>query len=297
LTKITAWFWAIRPFTISAAVVPVLVGSALAFYEGIFHMLRFILVLIACFFVQVTTNLVDEYSDHARPEGGQKILAPYKVIARGLLTSKEIKRGALVCFSIAAAIGIYLIYVSGLPILFMCLASAMVAYFYSAGPRPLGKLGLGQPLVFIFMGIVMVVGSYYVQTRYFTPDIFLISLPVGFTVTAILAANDIRDMEEDKAGGKNTVVTVFGRGFAWWEYLFLLSAAFFIVIILASIGRLELTSLMVLLALPQGVITLRTLRKGQSRLELAPGVPATSRLHLYFGLLLTFGILLGRFGR
>lgn len=297
MTKIKAWFWAIRPFTISAAVVPVLVGSALAFREGIFHILLFILVLVACFFVQVTTNLVDEYSDHARPESGQKILAPYKVIARGLLTSKEIKQGALVCFSIAAAIGIYLIYVSGLPILFMCLASAAAAYFYSAGPRPLGKLGLGQPLVFIFMGTVMVVGSYYVQTRYFTPDIFLLSLPVGCTVTAILAANDIRDMEEDKAGGKNTIVTVCGRGFAWWEYLFLVSAPFLIVILLASIGRLELTSLMVLLALPQGVITLRTLRRGQSRPELAVGLPATSRLHLYFGLLLTFGVLLGRFGR
>jgi 1,4-dihydroxy-2-naphthoate octaprenyltransferase len=297
LKKIKAWFWAIRPFSISAAVVPVLVGSAWAFREGIFSVFRFILVLVACFFVQVTTNLVDEYSDHARPEGGQKILAPYKVIALGLLTSREIKLGALVCFSIAAAIGLYLVYLSGLPVLLMCLASAAAAYFYSAGPRPLGKIGLGQPLVFLFMGMVMTAGSFYVQTQYFTPDIFLLSLPVGCTVTAILASNDIRDMEEDKAGGKKTIVTAFGRGLAWWEYCFLVSAAFLTVVILVSAGRLGLPSLIVLLALPQAVIALRILKKGRSRPELAGGVPATSRLHWYFGLLLTAGVLLGHFIR
>ncbi len=297
MIKIKAWFWAIRPFSFSAAVVPVLVGSAFAFREGLFHLFRFLLVLIACLFVQVTTNLVDEYSDHVRPEGEQKILAPYKVIALGLLTSSEIKRGALVCFSIAAAIGIYLVYVSGLPVLFMCLAGAAAAYFYSAGTRPLGKIGLGQPLVFIFMGIVMVVGSFYVQTQYFTSDIFLFSLPVGFTVTAILAANDIRDMEEDKAGGKQTIVTVFGRDVAWWEYLFIVLAAFLTVIILVSVGRLELTSLIILLAIPQSVITLRILRKGRNRSELAGGIPSASRLHLFFGILLTIGVLLGQFIR
>jgi 1,4-dihydroxy-2-naphthoate octaprenyltransferase len=295
IIKIKAWFWAVRPFSISAAVVPVLAGSAFAFTEGIFNVLRFILVLTASVLIQITTNLVDEYADHARPEGGQKILAPYKVIALGLLTGKEVKQGALICFSLASAIGLYLVYVSGLPVLIMCLASALAAYFYSAGPRPLGKIGLGQPLVFIFMGVVMVTGSFYVQTHYFTSVVFLLSLPVGFTVTTILAANDIRDMEEDRGGRKNTIVTAFGRKAAWWEYLFLVSGAFLTVIILVSLGSLHPASLLVLLALPQAVLTLRILKKGRNRPELAGGVPASSSLHLYFGVLLTAGILFGHF--
>ena len=147
VSKIKAWFWAIRPFSISAAVVPVLVGSAFAFYGGKFSLFRFLLVLIAGILVQMATNLIDEYSDHARPEGEHKIPAPYKVIALGKLTAKEVKLGAFVCFGVATVIGIYLIYLCGLPILFMSLGAAAAAYFYSAGPLPLGKIGLGQPLV------------------------------------------------------------------------------------------------------------------------------------------------------
>ena len=294
LTKIKVWFHAIRPFTLSAAVVPVLVGSALAFRDGTIDAFRFILVLIACLLVQITTNLVDEYSDHSRPEGGQKILASHKVIALGRLTGKAVKVGALICFCTAAAIGIYLIYAAGLPVLYLCLASAAAAYFYSAGPLPLGKIGLGQPLVFVFMGIVMVSGSYYVQTGFFTLDAVLLSLPVGFTVTAILAANDIRDMEEDRATGKISVVTKFGRRFAWGEYLFIVAAALLVVIGLVAAGTLELPALIVLLAVPQAVSALRILWKGKSRQELALGVPATSSLHWYFGVLLTAGILLGQ---
>jgi 1,4-dihydroxy-2-naphthoate octaprenyltransferase len=295
VSKIKAWFWAIRPFSISAAVVPVLVGSAFAFYSGKFSFLRFLLVLIACILVQMATNLIDEYSDHARPEGEHKILAPYKVIALGRLTAKEVKLGAFVCLGIATAIGIYLIYLCGLPILFMCLGAAAAAYFYSAGPLPLGKIGLGQPLVFVFMGMVMVSGSYYVQTGYFTPDIFWLALPVGCTVTAILAANNIRDMEEDRAAQKRTIVTVCGRRFAWWEYLLLVTAAFVTVIVLVIARQISPVALISLLAVPQAVLALRILLRGRNRPELAKGVPATANLHWYFGVLLSVGVALGRF--
>jgi 1,4-dihydroxy-2-naphthoate octaprenyltransferase len=297
LNKIKAWYWAIRPFSISAAVVPVLVGSALAFREGTFNILRFLLVLAASILVQMATNLIDEYADHDRPEGGQKIIAPYKVIALKLLTAREVKNGAIVCFGVATAIGIYLVFAAGWPILFLCLASAGAAYFYSAGPRPLGKIGLGQPLVFVFMGMVMVVGSYYVQTGIFTSAGFWLAVPVGCTVTAILAANDIRDLEEDKTSGKHTVVTKFGRNVAWWEYLALVAAAFISVVLLAALGKLEWIALIALLAMPQAVKALVILRRGKNRPELAKGVPATANLHWYFGALLALGVGLGRFIR
>jgi 1,4-dihydroxy-2-naphthoate octaprenyltransferase len=177
----------------------------------------------------------------------------------------------------------------------MCLGAAAAAYFYSAGPLPLGKIGLGQPLVFVFMGLVMVSGSYYVQTGGFTPDIFWLALPVGCTVTAILAANNIRDMEEDRAVQKRTIVTVLGRRVAWWEYLLLVAAAFLTVIVLVIARQISPLALISLLAVPQAVVALRILRKGRNRPELARGVPASANLHWYFGALLAVGVALGRF--
>ncbi|MDO8473710.1 MAG: 1,4-dihydroxy-2-naphthoate octaprenyltransferase, partial [Dehalococcoidia bacterium] len=227
------WYWAARPFTLSAAVVPILVGSALAFHDGKANPVLLLLMLVASILVQATANLVDEFSDHARPEGKEKLIAPYKVIALGLLSPRAVKGGAMVLFGIATIIGLYLVSVAGWPVLALALCSAVVAYFYAGGPRPLGTMGLGQPLVFIFMGPVMVLGAYYVQARAFTYEALWLSLPVGCTVTAILAANDLRDMEEDRTVGKRTPVTRFGRGFGRVQWAVLVAIAFVSAVALA----------------------------------------------------------------
>ena len=293
--KLKAWFWASRPFTLTAAVVPVLVGSALAFRDGEFSPGLFVLVLIACLLVQIAANLVDEYSDHARPEGGEKLLAPYKVIALGLLSSRAVKLGAAFCLGTAAAIGIYLISVAGWPILVICLSSVAVTYFYSAGSSPLGSIGLGHPLVFVFMGPIMVLGAYYVQTRSFTAEALWYSIPMACTVTAILAANDLRDLEEDRSAGKITPVTLFGRLFVKWELTALVAAAFGIIITLAITGKWHLWVLLSGLAIPQAVKTLKVVWHGHDRPGLALALRSTARLHGLLGLLLACGVALGRF--
>ncbi|MDO8579054.1 MAG: 1,4-dihydroxy-2-naphthoate octaprenyltransferase [Dehalococcoidales bacterium] len=292
MNKLHIWIRASRPFTLPGAIAPVLAGTALAFSEGKGNFWFFLLVLISSLLVQIATNLVDEYADHARPEGKRKLLAPYKVIALGLLSPTAVKRGAMVCFGIATAIGIYLIVHSGWPILVICLASIAVAYFYSAGTIPLGKMGLGQPLVFVFMGPVMVMGSYFVQTKSFTIDSLWLSIPMGCTVTAILAANDLRDFEEDQAGGKRTPVTTFGRNFGRWEWAILVIAAFLAVIVMAAVKILPLTSLLSLAALPLAIVAFRLVRSGRERPQLAPALPATARFHGLFGALLALGIFL-----
>jgi 1,4-dihydroxy-2-naphthoate polyprenyltransferase len=293
LNKLNIWIRASRPFTLPGAIAPVVVGTALAFSEGKGNFWLFLLVLMASLLIQIATNLVDEYSDHARPEGGKKLLAPYKVIALGLLSPAAVKRGAIVCFAVATGIGIYLIIHSGWPVLVICLASIAVAYFYSAGTIPLGKMGLGQPLVFFFMGPVMVMGSYFVQTKSFTLDSLWLSVPMGCTVTAILAANDLRDFEEDRHGQKHTPVTAFGRSFGVWEWTALVIAAYLAVIVMTIVNILPVASLLSLLALPPALTALKLLRNGQERLHLAPALPATARFHGLFGLLLALGIMLG----
>ena len=147
-----AWYWAIRPFSLSASVVPIVIGSVLASRYDAFSSVLFVLMLLASMLVQSATNLVDEYADHAQGQTPGKVLAPYKVIERGVLSAQAVRRGAMVCFGIATLIGVYLVLRTGWPLVLVCLASVAVAYGYSAGPWPLGELGLGEPLVFVFYG-------------------------------------------------------------------------------------------------------------------------------------------------
>ena len=292
--KVQTWYRASRPFTLSAALAPVLVGSSLAFRDGRANLGIFILVLMASALVQITANLVDEYSDHARPEGKNKLLAPHKVIALGVLSSQAVKRGAIFCAGIASIIGIFLVVITGWPLLIVCLFSLTTAYFYSAGPRPLGSIGLGHPMVFLFMGPVMVIGSYYVQTHAVTAEALWLSISVGCTVTAILLANDLRDLEEDRAVGKITPVTQFGRLFGKWEWISLTVAAFLIVIAVAVAENSPLI-LLALLALPQAVKTSRVVGRARERADFALALKATSLLHGQLGLLLSIGLGLSRF--
>ncbi|MBI2866452.1 MAG: 1,4-dihydroxy-2-naphthoate octaprenyltransferase [Chloroflexi bacterium] len=289
------WYRASRPFTLTASVVPVLVGSALAYQEGQASLTLFALMLVASVLVQVGANLVDEYSDHLRPEGSQKVPAPYKVIALGLLQPQAVKRGAITCFGVATIIGVYLVAVAGWPIFALSLVSLLVAYFYAGGPKPLGTFAIGQPLVFIFMGLGIVTGAYYVHTHTVTVEALVLSAAVGCMVTAILVANDLRDLEEDRAAGKRTPVTLLGRPFGRWSWAALVMAGFFIVVWLATAGAMGLTTLLALLALPQAIRALRTVWSGDDRPRLLMALRQSAKLHLWFGTLLALGVGMGGF--
>ena len=289
------WFQAVRPFTLSAAVVPVLVGSTLVVETGTFHAFLFILVLIGSVLVQCGTNLTDEHADHGTDTARHKVQAPYKVIARGLLTPGAVLRGALTCFGLAALIGVYLVTRTGWPLAVLCLASVGVAYCYSAGPLPLGNVALGEPLVFIFMGPVMVLGSFYVQTQTITWTAAWLSLPVACLVTDILIANNLRDAEEDSLSGKTTLVHLWGRQPVALLYCALLLIAF------ASLAALVLTGLgswiwlATFLALPQAIGTGRNVIRSKERASLHQALRGTAQLHLRFGLLLSAALVLGPF--
>ncbi len=289
--RIVSWILASRPFSLSASVVPVLVGSALAFRAGSFDGTRFGLVLVGAVLVQVGTNLVDEYADHLRPAGQHKLQAPYKVIARGMLSPVEVRAGALAAFGLATLIGLYLVRVTGWPLLALCLASLAAAYLYAGGPRPLGDLGIGWPIVFIFMGPVMVAGSYYAQAGGFSTDAWLFGVPVGCLVTAILVANDLRDFEEDLAAGRATPVVRFGLGFGRFAWTFLVGGAFISLAVLASGFGLAL--LLPLAAAPPAFQTARRVWSARTRPERADALPRTAALHGWFGLLTAGAILIG----
>ena len=290
LTYSKAWLWAIRPFSLSAAVVPVLVGSALAAQEVVFDWLLFSFVLAGSLGIQIGTNLTDEYMDHLRGGGDTKFPAPHKVLQRGLLTEREVLLGCIVSFAVGIGTGLYIVSQVGWPILAVGLASVFVAVFYSAGPRPLGDTGVGEATVFFFMGPLMVVASHYVQTEELTWPPFWASIPVAFLVTAILQTNNMRDVEEDRRSGKRTLVTMLGPGPGRWTYLGMLGSSYVSLVVIAATGVVPMAALAGLGSLPWAGALVARSWKARERREMSMVLVGTAKLHARAGLLYAAGL-------
>jgi 1,4-dihydroxy-2-naphthoate polyprenyltransferase len=287
---VKTWYWAIRPFSLSASVVPIVLGSVLALRYEAFDGFLFALMLLGSMLVQSGTNLIDEYADHEQGQTPGKVLAPYKVIALGQLTPRAVRLGALICFGAAALIGLYLVGRTGWPLALVCLASVGVAYGYSAGPYPLGQLGLGEPLVFVFMGPVMVLSSFYVHAHTLYWPVVWLSLPIGCLVTAILVVNNLRDVDEDLQHGKSSMATVWGRRTASWVYCGLLLVAFGTLGLLVISGTGSWLWLVPFILLPQSIAVAQQVRQGRERVVLHQALQGTAALHLRFGLLLAVAL-------
>lgn len=207
----TPWLLAARPKTLAAAVVPVLVGTSLA---GVRHWPSFAFALLGAVFIQIGTNFVNDALDFKKGADTHERLGPLRVTQAGLLSAEAVMRGAAVCFALAAACGVPLIVRGGWPILAIGLASIAAAYAYTGGPYPLAYNGLGELFVMIFFGIVAVGGSYYLQRLTIDRDALLAGVACGALAIVLLAINNLRDIENDRASNKRTMAARFGRGFA-----------------------------------------------------------------------------------
>jgi 1,4-dihydroxy-2-naphthoate octaprenyltransferase len=296
LDALKTWFTASRPYTLSAGVVPVGVGGALAASQGLFSWGLWVLTLAGALLVQIGTNLTDEFADHGATASAHKYLAPHKVIARGLLSEAAVKAGAAAVFALATLIGAYLVWRTGWPLLVLCLVSLAAAYAYSAGPLPLGNYALGEPLVFVMMGPVMVAGTVYVQTVRWEPLALWFALPVGALVTAILMANNLRDAEEDRATRRRTLVTVLGPARVRRAHHALTVLAYLCVAVAWTAGWSGPWVLLPWLTLPLAWRVGRLLHGDGERARLHRALKGTSALHAAFGLLLALGLLIQGLG-
>ena len=199
------WVMAARPRTLPAAIAPVLVGTAAA-VESEGHLPRvgaFLAALIGSIFIQIGTNLANDYSDAKRGADTVDRLGPVRVTSAGLVTPQRVLTATWVAFGVAVACGIYLTAVAGLAILLIGALSIAAGVLYTGGPRPYGYAGLGEVFVFLFFGLVAVNGSYYVQVERLDALPLGLSIAVGFLATAILVVNNVRDLETDRRAGKN----------------------------------------------------------------------------------------------
>ena len=285
-----SWLWATRPFSLSASVAPVLVGTALAAGGGGTDWLLFALALTGSVAIQIGTNLTDEYTDHRRHGGAGKFLAPHKVIQRGLLSERAVLMGTAAAFGYGIAAGLVIVSQVGWPILAVGIASVAVAYLYAGGPRPLGALGLGEPLVLVFMGPVMVMAAYYVQAREVTLAAFWVSLPVAFVVTAILHCNNLRDIAEDQAASKRSVATRIGVTPSRWVYAGLLAAAYVAIAALGATSTPSAWLLAGLLPAPWALDAARKLFRADDRAAMNRMMVRSAELHGWTGVTLAAGL-------
>ena len=214
------WIIAFRIKTLPAAISPVLVGTALAYkISNDFNLVIFLSILSASIFIQIGTNLSNDLSDFLNGADTGDRLGPIRVAQSGLLTIDKLKLGIIISFSLAILFGFYLVSVGGNIIMLIGLLSIISGILYTAGPYPLGYNGLGDIFVFIFFGVVAVMGTYYLNTLTINIESLVCGIIIGALSTAILIVNNIRDVKTDAASGKNTLAVKLGLTFSKIEFL------------------------------------------------------------------------------
>ena len=286
------WLMAARIRTLPASVAPVLVGTALAGFLHVFHPLRFFAALVGAMFIQVGTNLSNDYSDARRGADAEDRLGPVRVTAGGLVPPRRVLLATYISFGVAVLAGIYLIAVAGWQLLLVGAASILAGVLYTGGPRPYGYEGLGELFVFLFFGIVAVVGSYYVQVERFEWEAFALSVPVGLLAAAILVVNNVRDIETDRRVGKRTLAVRLGRLRTRRLYATMIVVAYLAPIVIWVAGGLSFCILLTLLSAPLAVPLIRSVGARTDGASLNEALAGTGRLLAVYSLLLAAGVLL-----
>jgi 1,4-dihydroxy-2-naphthoate octaprenyltransferase len=287
------WLQAARPRTLPAAVAPVLIGTAAAVqWAGELPRIgAFLAALVGSIFIQIGTNLANDYSDARRGADTADRLGPVRVTSAGLVTPQRVLTATYVAFAVAVACGIYLAAVAGIVILLVGAFSIAAGVLYTGGPRPYGYAGLGEVFVFLFFGLVAVNGSYYVQLEELDALALGLSISIGFLATAIIVVNNVRDVETDRRAGKNTLAVRVGRANAVALYRLLVLGSFVVLPIALWAGDSSWLPLIGLLALPLAVPPLRTMANRTDGPSLNGALAQTGALLGVFSLLVTVGLL------
>jgi 1,4-dihydroxy-2-naphthoate octaprenyltransferase len=285
---------AARVRTLPAAIGPVLVGTALAGYQNVFHPLRFTAALIGAVFIQVGTNLSNDYSDARRGADTEDRLGPVRITAGGLVPPRQVLIATYISFGVAVAAGAYLIAVAGWQLLLVGAASILAGVLYTGGPRPYGYEGLGEVFVFLFFGIVAVAGSYFVQVEHLDWEAFALAVPVGLVAAGILMVNNIRDIETDRRAGKRTLAVRLRRRRARGLFALTIYSAYLLLVITWIFGPLTAWVMLPWLTVPVGAEIVRDIRNRVDGPGLNRALAQTGMLQLAFCTLLAAGILISR---
>ena len=288
------WLRTGRPHTLTATLSPLLVGTAVAAYEGVLRPVNFVLALLAALLLQIGTNYFNEYFDYRYGLDSVESLGASTVIFRGEMTAGQVFGGGLLCFVLAILLGLVLLSLVGPAIILFGLVGMAIAYFYSARPFTLARRGLGDLMVYLAMGLLATWGAYYVQIPRWSWLACAASVPVGLLVTAILNMNNVRDYQEDRRVRKLTLPVRFGQTFGLWYHTCLLLGSYLVVTAFVIARWLPIYSLLVWITFPLAFLNVRSVLTALDRRAFIVGIKRTSMLHLQFGALLAIGLLLAR---
>jgi 1,4-dihydroxy-2-naphthoate polyprenyltransferase len=286
------WLMAARLRTLPAAVAPVLVGTSLALGSGHFRALAFVAALFGAVFIQVGTNLSNDYSDARRGADTEDRLGPVRVTAGGLVPPGRVLLATYVTFGLAVLCGVYLVAVAGWELIAVGAVSILAGVLYTGGPRPYGYEGLGELFVFLFFGIVAVSGSYFVQVQQLPWEAYVCAVPVGLLASAILVVNNVRDLETDRRAGKRTLAVRLGRERTRMLYTTMVAGAFLLAPPPWLLGSMTGWLLLPWCAIPLAVPLVRNVRTRVDGPTLNGALAKTGALQLVFCLLFSGGILL-----
>ena len=290
MSPIRIWILAARPATLPAALSGVVVGIGAAAGSGGPMRLDTALGCVAvALLLQVVANFANDLSDFRRGADTADRQGPLRVAAAGLVTERQLEVAIGIAIALAGIVGLWLAYVGGPVLIVLGVLAVAAALAYTGGPWPYGYRGLGEVFVFVFFGLVAVVGTAYLQTGRLEALYWAAAVPAGALITAILVVNNLRDIPTDTVAGKRTLAVMLGEPAAKAEYAVLLAAAYLVPVGLAAVGQSWLV-LAPVLSLPLAVPLLRTVRGFGERQELNLVLKGTARLALVFGLLFAAGL-------
>ena len=289
ITSLQAWMLAIRPKTLPAGAVPVVLGSALAAADGRFRFLPALVALICALGIQVATNFINEIYDFRKGADTVERLGPTRTVAAGIISEKTMIKVSASLAGSVFLLGLYLVYTAGWPILLIGVFSLLFAWGYTGGPYPIAYSGLGDLFVFVFFGLVAVGGTYYVQAHELAFPILLAAVAPGAFSVNILLVNNIRDIATDRKVGKMTLPARIGGEWARRLYIALTVLAYLVPGLL-WLNHYSPWALLSLLSAPLAFRMVRELYASEGR-ELNQVLAGTGKLMTLHGLLFAAGLL------
>lgn len=287
------WWRLLRPHTLSASFIPVSIGTALALEANQFSLLLFLAMMVASILIQAATNMFNEYYDYKRGLDTAESVGIGGAIVREGVKPKTVLLLAFAFFTVSIVLGVYICMQSSWWIAVIGLIGMAVGYLYTGGPYPIAYTPFGELAAGLFMGVLIVVISFYIQTGTVNTDSILISIPVSILVGAILLANNIRDREGDKKNGRKTLAILFGHKKARYllNGMFIFSYGW--ILILIGLQIVSPWLLIVFASVPKAIEASKGFKGKKTPIQMMPAMKATAQTNTFFGFLTTIGLLLG----
>lgn len=286
------WWRLLRPHTLTAAFIPVFIGTMLASLDGKVDILLFSAMLLASLLIQAATNMFNEYYDYVRGLDNEQSVGIGGAIVRDGIKPRTVLLLALTFFTISILLGIYICFASTWWVAAIGSISMIIGYLYTGGPIPIAYTPLGELTAGFFMGTVIIGISYFIQTNSITTDVLLITVPVGIFVGAILLANNIRDLKGDKENGRKTIAILVGRKNAILILAVMFILAYALTIAFISMDLLPVWALISLLSIKKAISAVRGFIGKNQPIEMMPAMIATAKTNTIFGFLIGISLLL-----